>query len=254
MKKHVMTGAVFALGAGGTALASELSVADILEVEVWANRELQWSSNNSSGGFSDLVVNEDGTYTVIGGWEAETWSSDWTFDLGMRDPEGAAGQSRGLNSGFVISNFNFTNNTGDDNAEFELIANAFVGPLTSPTVMTGSFSGSLNSGDPGVEMAELSVPTGDFLYTAMADASVARTLTDDTYSQSTMLSDSLGPFGFTSESGPSVINELSIRHSFGLTDGDNVNLLGAFVVTEIPAPGASLLLGLAGAAGARRRR
>ncbi len=254
MKKHVIAGAVIALSAGGTALASELSATDLLEVEVWANGQLQWSSNNSDGGFTDLVMNEDGTYTIIGGWDAATWSSDWTFDLGMREPEGASGQSRGLNSGFVISNFNFTNNTGDDNAEFVLVANAFVGPLTSPTVMTGSFSGSLNSGDPGVEMAELSVPTGDFLYTAMADASVARTLVGDTYSQSTMLSDALGPFGFASEAGPSVINELSIRHSFGLTDGDNVNLLGAFVVTEIPAPGAGVLLGFAGAVGARRRR
>jgi len=256
MKKHVAGGAVVALVAGSGAYGLEVSIADLLQVEVYANGSLEWSSASSDGGFNRFVQNEDGSYTIEGGWDAGDWISEWSFDIGQmdRDSGGGSGESRGLNSGFVVSNFNFTNNTGDDSAEFVLVANAFVGPLSAPTSMTGSFSGSLNSGNPGVEMAELHVPTGDFLYTAMADASVARTLVDDTFSTSTMLSDALGPFGFMGEAGPSVINELSIRHAFGLTDGDNVNLAGAFVVTEIPAPGAGMLFGLAGGLLARRRR
>ncbi len=253
MKKHVTLAGVCAFGIAGAAFADVdgVTAGDLLNIQIFWGDQLAFDSDLEPGGFTDLVLNEDGSYTIEGAWDAGDWSTGWTFEVGQFSDSAARG---GFDSGFVISNFNFTNNTGDDNAEFVLIADAVVGPLSAPTTMTGSVTGSLNSGDPGNETAMLTVPAGDFLYSAMADGATARTLLDDSFSKSTTLSESLGSHSFVGENGPSVVNELSIRHSFGLTDGDNVNLQGAFVVTEIPAPGAAALFGLAGAFGVRRRR
>jgi len=45
-----------------------------------------------------------------------------------------------------------------------------------------------------------------------------------------------------------------MRHALGLTDGDNANFAGVYLVNEVPAPGAAGLLGVGGLVAMRRRR
>lgn len=249
--RYTMTAAVGTVILAGSALAS-VSPDEIFNIEIWYAGEV-WSSSDAPGSITDFFLDEDGIWQVGGAWSTDNWASDWQFQIDQGDL--AVEQTRGAGqSSFVVSSFNFTNNTGDDAAEFQLMVTANVAPLSAPTTMTGSLSGSLGSGNPLVEDATLTVPAGDFLYTAMVDGTGVRTLVDDSFSLTTNLTAPLGSFDFAGEPGPSVASTLGIRHSFGLTDGDNVNFVGAFVVTEIPAPGPVAVFGLAGLTATRRRR
>ena len=251
MRKYVMGVVAPVLCAAGASQGGVILPADILSVNILFNGNT-WSSVNNPGSITGFSQNAQGQWIVEGAWSTANWSCDWAIevDQGL----GVAAARGPFQTGFVVSSFNFTNTTGNDAAEFQLLINANVAPLSAPTTMTGSLSGSLGSGNPLAETAMLRVPTGDHLYTALIDGTGVRTMVDDSFSLSTNLTAPLGSFNFFDEPGPGVASTLGLRHSFGLTDGDNVNFVGAFVVTEIPAPGAAALFGLGGLAAARRRR
>lgn len=249
MSRFILCVAVAGATGSMAGFASALDASELISIGIWHNGEL-WSSDNDPGAVTELRQNENGDWVVEGNWSTSDWASDWSFEINP----GAQNARGSMEMGVVVSSFNFTNTTGIDGEDFQLVISAFVNPLSSPTIMTGSLSGSLNSGDPGVETATMGVPTGDFLYTALADGSAVRTLVDDTFSTSTDLTTSFGSFNFAGEIGPSVTDSLGIRHSFTLSADDNVNFVGAFVVQEIPTPGGATLLALGGLAAARRRR
>jgi|GEM_PF-6062838 len=234
----------------GSALAGFVDPNDVFTVEL-SFGDTAWSTANNPMSVTNFFLNDQGQWVVEGQWQTANWASDWAFQI---DQGSASARGGGLlETGFVVSSFNFTNTTGMDTA-FTLNITANVTALSQPTVMTGSLSGSLGSGNPLVETAELGVPTGGFLYEALADGMVVRSLVDDSFSASTNLTTAFGSFGFADEVGPAVASTLGINHNFTLTDGDNVNFVGSFIVEEIPAPGGVALFGVAGLALARRRR
>lgn len=221
----------------------------ILDLEVLANGDSSWTLANNLEDVTSAGFDKSGTYIIEGFTETDGWTMEWSFEVNQ------AGNTRGgFDSASISTAFVFTNTTGNDNALFEVIANAAVGSLSSPTTQTGSISGSLLSGNPVFESATLYTPANDFLYTALVDGSGVQTLIDDTFSLSTTLTDAFGPENFLGQPGGGVLNTIGIRHSFGLTDTDNASFAGVFVVTEIPAPGAAALIGLGGLAATRRRR
>lgn len=243
--------AFIALAVGGISTAAHAGIVnpdDLFNVTV-SFGDITWSSAGNPDSITSITQNDEGDFIVQGQWSTANWSSDWSFEI---DP-GSLARGGMLETGFVISSFNFTNTTGMDDS-FSLSISTNVTQLDSPTLMTGSFSGALLSGNPGVNTAMLGVDAGEFLYNALADGAVVRTLVDDTFSASTNLTTSFGPFDFVDEPGPMVLNTLGITHDFTLTDGDTASFVGSFLVREIPAPGAATLFGLAGLAAARRRR
>jgi len=231
-----------------TASAGMIDASDILDLQV-VSESGTWDLADNLGTVTNFEFTGD-RWIIEGVSQTSDWTMDWGFEVVQSGDQGA----RGLSSASVSSSFTLTNTTGNDNALFEVIGNAVVGTLSAPTSLTGSISGSLGSGNPLVETATLGTPAGDFLYTALVDGSGVETLLDDSFSVSTDLTTSFGPATFLNQPGGGVANTIGIRHSFGLTDGDNGQFAGVFVVSEVPAPGAAALIGLGGLAAARRRR
>ncbi len=242
----VASGVLFA--ASGAIAGIGPVASDILDLQV-VSESGTWSLADNLGTVTNFQLDGTGTWIIEGVAQTSDWTMDWGFEVNQ------AGDVRGgFDSASISSSFAFTNTTGNDAALFEVIGNAVVGALSGPTTQTGSISGSLGSGNPLVETAMLSTPSGDFLFTGLVDGVGAQTLLDDSFGISTNLTTSFGPANFLGLPGGGVLDTIGIRHSFGLTDGDNAQFAGVFIVTEIPAPGAAALLGLGGLAAARRRR
>lgn len=179
-------------------------------------------------------------FRIQGAFSTANWSADWDL-LIDEDP-------------FVNANFAFTNNTGADN-DFVVIIGASVQPIAPSSVMQGSISGSVGSGQPGSKTATFGASAGDSVYTALIDGGAVQTLLDDAFSVSTAFTTTFGTADFGIPSpipGPSVASSLAIRHAFFLTAGDSATISSAFVV-NIPTPGAAVLFGIAGLITLRRR-
>lgn len=238
------------LSAASVASAGAIGVADVLNLQVVSGGNT-WNLADNLGTVTTFQQNMAGLWTI----EGTVSTVDWDFDWGIQVSQATGGLARGVfDSGSISTSFTFTNNTGDDAALFEVIANAVVGPLSGPTEQTGQISGSLGSGMPVAEVADLYTPSGDFLYTALVDGTGVQTLLDDTFSLSTNLTAPFNSTPFLDQPGGGVLSTIGIRTFFGLTDGDNANFVGVFVVNEVPAPGPAVLIGLGGLAAARRRR
>jgi len=235
------------LFAASGAMGGLIGASDILDLQV-VSESGTWNLADNLGTVTNFQQDGTGTWIIEGVAQTSDWTMDWGFEVNQTDA------ARGLDSASISSSFAFTNTTGNDAALFEVIGNALVGALSGPTTQTGSISGSLGSGNPLVETAMLSTPTGDFLFTGLVDGAGVQTLLDDSFGLSTNLTASFGPANNLNLPGGGVLSTIGIRHSFGLTDGDNAQFAGVFLVTEVPAPGAAALLGLGGLAATRRRR
>ena len=232
-----------------SASAGVIGATDILSLQV-VSESGTWDLAENLGTVTNFEFVGD-RWIIEGVSQTSDWTMDWGFEVIQ---SGALARGPGFASASISSSFTLTNNTGNDNALFEVISNAVVGTLISPTSQTGSISGSLGSGNPLVETATLGTPSGDFLYTALVDGLGVQTLLDDSFSVSTDLTTAFGPSNFIGAPGGGVFSSIGIRHSFGLTDGDNGQFAGVFVVNEVPTPGAAALIGLGGLAASRRRR
>jgi len=161
---------------------------------------------------------------------------------------------------FIIANFVVTNNSLVDQ-EFSLTVTMPIDPpgLTDVSI-GGSVTGTLT--DLNGNGATLSSASGGSIYSALVDNAVVATLLDDPFSVSTGAFESavVGPasFGEPIPSQPSgdALNTMAITLNFVLSAGDAASFTSIFVLvgTDIPAPGALALLGVAGLFGRRRRR
>ena len=249
MNRRFVYAAACGLICVSSASAGILEASDILNLQV-VSESGTWDLADNLGTVTNFEFVGD-RWIIEGVSQTSDWTMDWGFEVIQ---SGAIARGPGFNSASISSSFTLTNMTGNDNALFEVIGNAVVGTLTAPTSQTGSISGSLGSGNPLVETATLGTAPGDSLYTALVDGLGVQTLLDDPFSVSTNLTTSFGPSNFVGAPGSDVFATMGIRHSFGLTAGDNGQFAGVFVVTEVPAPGAACLLGLGGLASSRRRR
>lgn len=237
----------------GLAVASALAVAPVseaaftlqdLDIRIQTNGGTIWNIQNGenlANSISEFNRVGEFQYEIKGSFSTANWSCNWDL-LVDEDP-------------FVIANFAFTNNTATDN-NFVVIIGANVMAVSPSSIMQGSISGSVGSGNPGVKTATFGATAGDSLYTALIDGVGVQTLLDDPFSVSTNLTTTFGTADFGVPSpipGPAVVSTLGIRHAFFLTAGDSATISSAFVV-NVPTPGAAALFGMATLITLRRRR
>jgi len=244
MHRTVLTGIAVAAAVVLTPAAEGAFSLEDLDIRIVRPDGSTWNvqnGNNLEDTITEFTQVGEFQYEIRGSYSESGLSIDWDL-LIDEDP-------------FVNANFSFTNTTGSDN-NFQVIVGANVQPVQPSSIMQGSISGSLGSGNPGVSTATLAAVGGDSIYTALIDGAAVQTLLDDPFSVSTAFTTTFGTADFgvpTAIPGPAVNSTIGIGHSFFLTDGDSATFSSAFVV-NVPTPGAAALLGLAGVVGLRRGR
>jgi len=210
---------------------------------------VQWGANTwsamTAGAFDSIMDNGDGTWTFSGDFTqtAGLWALEWDVTVD-EDP-------------FVNAAFTFTNTTGSAGDFVVTTMLNSADPVTAPSQMSGSISGSLGSGGGVGDVATLGVTSGGNMYNAFVDGSDVWSMVDDSFSLSTTFpaTSPFGAFDFgipTPEAGPAVLNQIGIRHEFSLTNGDSVGINSSFLI--VPSGSATPLLLFAGLGAARRRR
>lgn len=244
MRRTALAGIAVVAGVVLTPAADAAFTLEDLDIRIVRPDGSMWNiqnGDNLENSITEFTQVGEFQYEIRGSFTEAGWSCDWDL-LIDEDP-------------FVNANFAFTNTTGSDN-NFQVIVGANVQPVQPSSIMQGSISGSLGSGNPGVNTATLAAVGGDSIYTALVDGAAVQTLLDDPFSVSTAFTTTFGTADFgipTAIPGPAVNSTIGIRHSFFLTDGDSATFSSAFVV-NVPTPGAVALFGLAGVIGLRRGR
>lgn len=217
----------------------------------------------------DLQVQLDGG----GMWAASNDPGSWT----ATQEQGPDGHIRWRVQGFATtSNFNFSFNTVLDpdpfiSSSFTLqnmtgVTAGFVvttmlpiaPPLSAPTTMTGSISGTVGDGDglvdPNGNGATVTTLGGQPYYEALVDGGGVRQLytSPQTHIAPLGLTGSIATMNFINEVGPAVLATIGIRNAFTLTSSDNASFTSTFLI--VPAPSALAVVGLAGVVVGRRRR
>jgi hypothetical protein len=165
---------------------------------------------------------------------------------------------------FVIANF-VVSNTSAVTQTFTLTVTLPLGGVVGPfSEIGGSVTGSVT--DLNGNGATLATAAGTPIYQALADGNIAGTLLNDPTSVSTGAFGSAvvgpaqfgdgGPGGIPSLPYVAINTDIAITLTFTLTAGDSASFTSIFAVeaSNIPAPGALALVGIAGLVGSRRRR
>jgi hypothetical protein len=178
---------------------------------------------------------------------AGAWIAAWNFNAAN------GGTDEGLDRAFTAGNF-VVMNTSSSTMSFDMVLTLPVS-FAGPGLYGGSVSASLTTQGAGSFLGVGSDP----VWTATAGGQVITTLLNGpvSVSRGSTGSSSVGSESFgepiPSMPGPNLATDLSIRLRFTLTAGASASFTSV-IVGEVPAPGAAVLLGLAGLAGPGRRR
>lgn len=249
MKKSLLAATAAVLAVTGSAQAG-------IDFTILANGE-SWNLAQWAPDLAEGTVQEDGSILYAGeGIAANGWLLDFTIVESSNASLGGVGRG-GSGSDFVVESLVVTNTTGGTLAIETTIGSSIPGPGITNAFISGSAAGTLsdtnNSG-----AAEIAVPAGDFLYTALVDGSAAGTLGAGPFSVATGTSSIavFGPLDLGTVAAPDVLTSLGIRTRFDLTSGDTATYQSTLTVLGdiIPSPGSAALLAGAGLFGAARRR
>lgn len=219
----------------------------------------------------DIQVTPDGGST----WSAAANPGSWTA---TQEP-GPGGQPRwrvigsagGVSAGwniafnalldpdpFVSNSFTLQNMTGFTAAFAVTTMVPVFPPLSAPTTMTGSVSGTVGDGDglldPNGNGATITTFGSAPYYEALVDGGGVRQLyaAPQIHIAPLGLTQSIATQNFINEIGPGVATSIGIRNVFTLTSADNASFTSTFLI--VPAPAGIAMLGVLGVAAIRRRR
>jgi hypothetical protein len=212
---------------------------------------LLMSANGQSAALS-LTGNPTSTpdvFNYAGSAAAESggWIAAWNFNAAN------AGTDEGLDHAFTAGNFVVVN-TSNSTVAFDFVVSMPIA-FTGPGLYGGSVSASLTTQGAGSFLDVGGAPvwtatTGGQAIATLLGGPVAVSRT--TAGSSSVGSDSFGE-PIPSMPGPNFAGDLTIRLQFTLTAGASASFTSV-LVGQVPAPGAAVLLGLAGLVGPGRRR
>lgn len=210
----------------------------------------------------NLQVSFSGGGQTVSGQASSLGSMVWMGD-NLYHAAGFAGLSAGMlewdalvdPDPFITGTFSITNTTASTQTftvSFMLDSDV----QFSQSLMNGAFSGTLTDGNgDGSAMIGRAAGSAGF-YSAYIDTTLAHSLGANAYSYSGAAfgSSQVGPESFDPMNGPALSTSIGLKFKFTLSAGDSVSFSSLFNVVDVPAPGAVVLLGLAGAFGRRSRR
>jgi hypothetical protein len=229
-----------------------------------------WASNDGVGPViynmaeesQQSVYHGNGVWQFLGG----TTGQDQAWDLGWNVRSRAfAGSGAGTSTSpaFVVADLAVANNSGSYQVFMALVTMTLDRPILGATLMSGNAAAAVTDLDgSGAEIRTItSGPhAGVPWYSAVIDfpAPPARTLFDGPSSLTA------GPFNSNSvsasfgdpveEIGPQALFTISVWLRIELSPWDVANIVGAFEVASIPAPGVLPVFALMGLLGCGRRR
>lgn len=238
---------------GVLALAGTASATLTFTIQTVGANPTSWSLASWNPAAAQGSVQPDGTILYEG---SGIQANGWELDFSIRD--NAPGNSRGgFGSDFVVENLVVTNTLPGTLSVITNISSPIPGPGYTNATIAGSAIATLS--DTNADgFAQMSVPAGENLYTAILDGVDNQTLGPAGTSATTSfpVTTGLGPLNFNNVAAPDVFNTLGIRTRFDLTPGDTVTYQSTLAILGqiVPTPGAAALALGAGLVGLRRRR